>query len=383
MPDHKISVILNDRALINPKTGVGHYITELIRSLSQTHPHIDLLPVYQTYFARKPRRPAEIPPSSAPGPARRWPWWLRRLAQGTYNQTFKTIARLKGCNLYHEPNHIPLPWKGTTITTIHDLSVLRNPDWHPLDRVKWYQQDLVPSLPRSKHFITVSEFTKTEMVDLLGIDPQKITPIALGARYIFHPRPKEQITEWLKRKHLPTDYLLYVGTMEPRKNLPGTLSAYAQLPNTLQQNHPLLIVGAAGWQTESTQSLIDRYRLKDQVRILGYMDDEDLAYLYAGASTLVWPTFYEGFGLPPLECMASGTPVISSNLSSIPEVVGDASILVNPHDNSQIAQAIQKVLEDPQLAQTLAEKGQARSKMFSWKKCAEQHAILYQKFSTD
>ncbi|UCD29236.1 MAG: glycosyltransferase family 4 protein [Planctomycetota bacterium] len=384
MPAKRPRVILNDRALFGPRTGVGHYIAELTAAIGQVDPEINLLAVYQTYFPRRRSKgPFGLSRASAGGPCRRWPWWLRRMAQGTYKQVFKATARLKKCTLYHEPNHIPMPWHGPTITTIHDLSVIRHPEWHPDDRVRWYEQDFNPSLSLSEHFITVSQFSKQEMVELGGIDPQRITPIALAPRAAFYPRPQEEINQWLIGNQLPTEYLIYVGTIEPRKNVEGTLAAYAQLPSTTRKHIPMLIAGAVGWQRESMKSLIEKHRLTQQVRVLGYLNDEALASLYAGARALVWPTLYEGFGLPPLECMASGTPVITSNLSSIPEVTGDAAILIDPADTVQISDAIQKVLEDKQLVQSLTDKGLERSKMFSWARCAAEHATLYRRFSAD
>jgi len=382
MKADRARVILNDRPLRRPWTGVGHYIAQLIAALREHDPELDLLPFYQTYVARGPDAGPRRPPV-APGTRYqpRWPPRLRHVVQDAYNAALGTIGRVGGYQVYHEPNHIPGHWPGAIVTTIHDLSALRCPAWHPPDRVRWYERDFFAALPRSRHFITVSQFSKREMVDLLGIEPDRITVIGLGPRAIFHPRPAQAVAAWLTPHGLPRDYLLYVGTIEPRKNIDGLLAAYAGLPPATRQRVPLLMAGMGGWGRRSAETLVRHHGLDGQVHLLGYVEDEELAYLYAGARALVWPTFYEGFGLPPLECMASGTPVISSNTSSIPEVVGDAGILVDPNDAPQIGRAIARVLDDRQFARSLAARGLERSRTFSWPRAAAGHAAIYRRLA--
>jgi alpha-1,3-rhamnosyl/mannosyltransferase len=264
---------------------------------------------------------------------------------------------------------------------VHDLSVLRHPEWHPTDRVQWYEREFSTSLTRSRHFITVSQFTRQEMMEVLHIPAECISVVSLAAREQFHPRPREEVQRWLAQRGWPNDYILYVGTIEPRKNLEGVLAAYSQLPVALRRRTSLLVVGPQGWGNERVRERVEHYGLRDAVRFLGYMEDAELSYLYCGARLLLWPSFYEGFGLPPLECMASGTPVVSSNCSSIPEVVGDAGILIDPRDTQKISEAIRSVLEDETFAQTLSDRGLARSKLFSWSRCATEHAALYRQYA--
>jgi glycosyltransferase involved in cell wall biosynthesis len=380
MPGHPVSVILNDRCLRNAQTGVGRYVTELLAALPKVDPGIDILAFYRTYLARgnsnDPKAPAGAPAGGSP---RRSPDWLRRLLQGGYELAFEAAGTLRGYRLYHEPNHIPGPWNGPVVTTIHDLSVLRHPDWHPADRVRWYERELLASLPRSAHFITVSEFTRQEMIALLGISPERITAIPLGARAAFVPRPAAEVCAWLAEHGLPAEYLLFVGTMEPRKNVPGLLAAYAGLSDAQRARFPLLMAGAGGWGMQPLEDEIEATGLTGQVHMLGYVPDEDLCWLYAGARALVWPTFYEGFGLPPLECMATGTPVITSHVASLPEVVGDAGLLVEARDTDGFTEALRQVIEDDKLAADLAQRGLARSEAFSWERCAAEHADIYRR----
>ena len=147
-----------------------------------------------------------------------------------------------------------------------------------------------------------------------------------------------------------------------------------------QQRFPLLIAGAGGWGTRPLEDEIEAAGLTGQVRTLGYVADDDLCWLYAGARALVWPTFYEGFGLPPLECMATGTPVITSDVASLPEVVGDAGLLIDAHDTEGFTEAMRQVIEDPKLAAELSRRGLARSEAFSWERCAAEHADIYRRF---
>ncbi|GMU22546.1 MAG: glycosyl transferase [Phycisphaerae bacterium] len=385
MGSDRLRVILDDRCLRNVRTGVGHYVAELIATLPQVAPDLDVLAFCRRFVTRgeSPQAPqggAEM--MKAPRPARgRWPYWARRLVQETYGTAFEALGTLLGYRIYHEPNHIPSPWPGPVVTTIHDLSALRFPAWHPPDRVAWYERSFVAALPRSSHFITVSEFTRREMVDLLGINPERITAIPLGVRAVFHPRPAEAVEAWRKSRGLSGGYVLFVGTHEPRKNLPGLLVAYGRLPESLRRRFPLVIAGAGGWAHERLVDLVVQENLSPDVRMLGYVSDEELAWLYAGARVLVWPTFYEGFGLPPLECMASGTPVVTSQVASLPEVVGDAGVLVDPHDVEGFTRAVARILVDEGWAGELAQAGLARSKAFSWLTCGARHAEIYRQFA--
>jgi len=421
MAADRLKVIVNDRCLRNVRTGVGHYVAELLAALPAVDPALDVKPFYQRLrrgrFVRRaieshargpaPSGPYEPPPDGrgsdvGRGPAirrgsdvggahvdqggsggrlRRPPAALRRWMQAVYELAFEAFGPFGGCRLYHEPNHIPGPWQGPIVTTVHDLSVLRHPEWHPADRVAWYERDFLAALPRSEHFIAVSAFTRQEMIDLLDLAPERISVIHLGVRGVFQPRPREQTAGWLARRGLPARYLLFAGTLEPRKNVEGLLSAYARLPGRLRERFPLLLAGAGGWGDDRLDGLTARMGLSGQVRRLGYVTDEELAWLYAGAAALVWPTLYEGFGLPPLECLASGTPVITSRRASLPEVVGEAGLLVDPRDPAEIASAIERVIEDVDFAQALTRRGLMRAKEFSWLRCAEHHAAIYRRFA--
>ena len=393
-------IIINDRCLRGPRTGVGHYLAELLEHLPREAPDLEFYAFYRSCLARytshssAPDRKSDHdraageaharfgearPAGRTPSLGRRPPWWLRRAALNLYNTAFRWVGQLKGCRLYHEPNHIPAPWPGPIVTTIHDLSVLRHPEWHPADRVRWYARDFQAGLERTSHFITVSEFTRQEMIALANLPADRITVIPLGVREVFHPRPADEVKAWLLGSNLPEHYLLYAGTIEPRKNVPGLLAAYARLPQSLRRQVHLLLAGVTGWGRQTVDEWIDRHALRSQVRVLGYVDDEVLARLYAGAKALVWPTLYEGFGLPPLECMACGTPVITSRLASLPEVTGQAALLVDPQDIEALSDGMIQILEDRLLADRLRTAGLDRAAQFTWPRSARQHADLYRR----
>lgn len=372
-----LRVLLNDRTLRGPKTGVGHYVAELIAAMPGAEPEIQLFPFYQGCLGLGRAAASTAIRGTGEKTRRRPGSWGRRAGLMAYNVAMRFAGTWRGCRLYHEPNHIPAPWRGPIVTTIHDLSVLRHPNWHPADRVRWYEREFHSAMSRTRRFISVSEFTRREMVQLLGIREDRITVIPLAPRAIFQPRPAGKVAAWLTRNRYPAHYILYVGTIEPRKNLANVLSAYAGLPSATRRQWALVVVGMSGWGDEDLNELARRYRIVEQVQWAGYVDDAALAWLYAGAKMLVWPSFYEGFGLPPLECMACGTPVVSSRASSIPEVVGDAGLLVEPQDAGQITLAIQRLLEDHHLSVHLSARGLERARTFSWRACATAHARIY------
>jgi glycosyltransferase involved in cell wall biosynthesis len=390
MSGEPLRVIINDRILRAPRTGIGHYIAQLMARVPLADPAIRLFGMFWRPAPRdhKPAATAAVRNTAEQHSRRDIPPWLRIVVETGYQAAFRCVGSVFRCRLYHEPGHVPGPWGGITLTTIHDLSVLRFPQWHPPDRVRWQQRGLVLAAKRSTHFVAVSEFTKAETIKLLGVRPERVTVIHLGARETFQPRPANAVHTWLASRNLPPSYLLYVGAIEPRKNLPGLVEAYAGLPSDLRQRYPLLIAGGEGWGAINIEILGRRHGLSAspghgaQLRLLGYQGDESLAMLYAGARALVWPTFYEGFGLPPLEAMASGTPVIASATGSLPEVVGDAGLLVNPNDPPAIRAAMQSVIEDDALAERLAGLGQRRATEFSWDRCAAAHAALYRRLTT-
>jgi glycosyltransferase involved in cell wall biosynthesis len=378
-----LTIAINDRPLRPPKTGVGHYVGELLRWLPQVAPRHHYVGFFTGVLGWRPPSIETAPRDAPPGtPTRRPPWFVRHLLQAGYQAAFRLATRRRRYNLYHEPNNIAMRWRGPTITTVHDMSVVRHPEWHPDDRVAWYQREFEKSAAQTTHFICPSAFTKRELVELAGVAPDRVTVIPLAPREPFRPQPPEKLQEVRGRMSLPDAFLLFVGTLEPRKNVDGLLEAYSRLSASVRRCFPLVLVGAAGWGVRGLWERATRLNVQETVLPLGYVTEGDLAALYTAARGLVWPSWYEGFGLPPLECMACGTPVITSNTSSLPEVVGDAGLMVDPGDSAALARTIQRIIEDEAAVADLAARGRARAAQFTWQQCAAAHVAVYERFAT-
>ena len=285
-----------------------------------------------------------------------------------------------GLDVLHSPDFIP-PFRRhcKSIITIHDLAFLLYPHFLTKESARYYGQ-IDQAVKRTDHIIADSESTKQDTIRLLGVPEHKITVIYLSADPIFRPVNDLEILKQIKSKHhITSDFILFVSTIEPRKNLPTLLKAYRQLLDSYKAEVKLVVVGRRGWLSEKVFSLVDELKLTDDVLFLGRVPVEDLLHLYNAAQLLAQPSFYEGFGLPPLEAMACGTPVVVSNVSSLPEVVGDAGLLVDPEDVSELTVAIWRVLTDEALRAELIAKGLKRAQCFSWEKTARQTLALYQR----
>lgn len=373
-----LSVILNDRVLFRPLTGVGHYVAQLLTALRA---HGDTVDVHGFLSAWKtpPKQRTQAPPAGSGGPSWRErvrsSWQLRRVLQGIYRTAFR--LRTGGFALYHEPNHIPIRCNLPTVTTVHDLSVLVHPEWHPQDRVRWYEREFDAGRRQTRRFIAVSEFTKREMTSRLSVSPDIVDVAYLAARPGLRAAAEADVRRLRTDLDLPEQFFLYVGTLEPRKNVAGLLEAFAGLPRELRHRNLLLLAGGRGWKMEALQQQIAAHGLENETRLLGYVADDALAGLYTAATALVWPTFYEGFGLPPLEAMACGCPVIVSNAASLPEVVGDAGVLLGPQDIPAWTAAMQRMAEDGQWRTGWKGRGVEQAAKFSWERCALETIACY------
>lgn len=264
------------------------------------------------------------------------------------------------------------------VVTIHDA----NPHISPrtstaLDRLI-YHVWLPCAVKHVDHFLTVSINSREDITRCLGVPMEKITVIPLAAGKQFRPLPEPEVQLVLSRIGIQYPYILYVGSLEPRKNLLRLLEAYALLFDWSSQWH-LVIVGARNiWKSEPLGKLVQQYNLEPYVHFTGYLPDAELPALYNGADLFVFPSLYEGFGLPVLESMACGTPVITSNTSSLPEIAGDAALLVDPCRVEDIAESMQLVLSNKELAQDLRSRGLERAKLFTWERTASETIAVYE-----
>jgi glycosyltransferase involved in cell wall biosynthesis len=287
------------------------------------------------------------------------------------------VDRLK-VDVFHSPDFIPpLRAGGPSVITIHDLAFLIYPHFLTKDSARYYGQ-IDRAVRRADRVIAVSESTKGDLIRMLGTPEDKIRVIYEAADPLFQPEDRAGALEQVQALfELPGDFILFVSTIEPRKNVTGLLRAYRRLRDDYKLTPVLVLVGARGWLCNEVDELVDKLDLRPYCFFLGSVGSHDLSHLYNAATCLVHPAFYEGFGLPPLEAMACGTPVIVSNVSSLPEVVGDAALLVNPENDEEITVALWRLLTDRVLWTELREKGLCRAAAFSWERAAQQTMAVY------
>lgn len=304
------------------------------------------------------------------------PW--RRILWEQAIQPF-AIQRLKP-DLYHGMAFVaPMINRYPSIVTVYDLSFKRFP--HILSRSRhWYLQTFTKiSCDNATRVIAISQSTARDLTELLNIPAEKIDIALPGVDPEFCPLPPETVERFRAEKKLPNRFILFVGTLEPRKNLPMLIRAYAQLPADLRHTVHLVLGGGKGWQYEDIFATIETHRLENTVHTVGYIPADELALWYNAAEIFAYPTLFEGFGIPILEAMACGKPVLASNTSSLPEAAGDVGILLPPDDPSAWTHTLQKAITDRTWQGQKGQDGQAWSQTFSWQRTAHQTHTSYQK----
>ena len=270
-----------------------------------------------------------------------------------------------------------------SLVTVYDLSFLRYPENFRRGNRLYLSQLMRLSASRANHFIAISEHTARDMVRLLGIEAGKISVIYCGVERQFRPLSRQEIEQFRRKKGLPERMILYLGTIEPRKNIGTLIKAYHRLletwPGSAQSgSRPgLVIAGGKGWEWEEVFGLVEKLELGDQVMFPGFVPDTELPLWYNVAECFAYPSLYEGFGLPALEAMACGTPVITSNSSSLPEVVGEAGLTVSAEDVEGWADALRRMLTDSDLQDRLRQQGLQRAARFSWEETVRQTLTVY------
>jgi glycosyltransferase involved in cell wall biosynthesis len=262
------------------------------------------------------------------------------------------------------------------VITVHDLSFLFYPQGFRALNRSYLQLLTRLSARRARRVIAVSHSTKRDLVQHYRLLPDKVDVIHNGVDASFRPLPADQVAAFRTRAGLPDRFVLFVGTLEPRKNVARLIEAYAQLP---KERPPLMLVGGRGWLYDDIFARVEALDLSDEVRFVGYVPAEDLPCWYNAAELFVYPSLYEGFGLPPLEAMACGTAVITSTASSLPEVVGEAGLLVDPAEPAALAMAMEQILSDRELRETVRAAGRVRAQGFSWKETARCTVDSYQR----
>lgn len=379
-----------------PRTGVGRYLQHLTSAIAELDPSIDLRFFFSLFVQKRPAgEHASLPRRTRTGAPSRLFFQrviftppFTRLYPIVMDAVFRLRTRAGAFDLYHETNYVPRPFDGPTVVTVYDLSLALHPETHPRARVELFRRDFVRRLPWVDRFLAISRTVEQELVGLFDIEPDRVVVTPLGVdRATFHPEDdgKERGTSGAGDPSdgseavasLPPRYLLCVGSLEPRKNLATLLRAYARLPAELRRSHPVLLAGPPGWKFEPVWEEVRFLGLERQVRRLGFTSETTLATLYRRATAFVFPSIYEGFGLPPLEAMASGAPVLCSDIPAVSEVVGDAALRVPPHDVEAWREGLETILSDEDLRTRLRSRGVERAGGFTWSRCAEATLGVY------
>ncbi|ARN74947.1 glycosyltransferase family 4 protein [Oceanicoccus sagamiensis] len=415
-----MKIILEASALHPPLTGIGRYTYELAKRLPEQDDIDEVSYLFRgrlvkeiPYDPKQPHAVSEAPePSHTAGNTKtkqafytRFRWlYYNRLTAFLLRACFALIARIGHWILYskvhlkallqplllfinspaskdvvlHAPNFVAPYISATSILTIHDLSIFKYPECHPASRVKYLSKAIPKSVKRASYIITDSEFTRSEVIEYFNFDPKHVIAIPLGVDPAFKPRTAPDIHQALQRYDLEYGgYALTVSTLEPRKNITQLIQCYLQLPEEVSRQRPLVIIGGKGWGSAPIMELIKEGEARSALRYLNYVHEDDLPLLYAGAHAFMLLSLYEGFGLPVAEAMASGVPVLCSNVSSLPEVSNGASYLVDPHDPATIMPGLDTVLHDQAWREQAIAKGLEVSANYCWEEVANNVAAVY------
>lgn len=303
---------------------------------------------------------------------------LRSIGWLSYERRLRRCAKNNGFHVYHETNYTPSAIKDVPqVFTLYDLSLMKYRETHPRSRVWFSDVFFKRRMKYAAHVITISDFVRSEVCDDLHLDREKVTAIPLAPSPFFFPRDRVKARGVIKELGLPKEFILFVGTLEPRKNLSLLVKALA----VCEHDIPIVLAGWDGWGDDAWLKAAETQGLRNRIFTTGYVDEETLACLYSSALALVFPSLYEGFGLPVLEAMACGCPVICSNAASLPEVAGDAALLIDPFQVGDLAAAVDKVVGDHALREDLIRKGLLRSAQFSWERTAKQTLAVFRAVS--
>ncbi len=361
---------IDARLIFYQQAGIGQYILRLTQGLAG----IDQEDEFVLFQSRKDQSHLVSAPNF-----RRYPLWTP--SHHRFESWALSLELLfHSLDLVHSPDFIPPSYLSCpSVITVHDLAFLLYPRFLTRQSARYYGQ-IDGAARRSKRIIAVSQSTKRDIVRLLGVPEDKVSVIYEAAHPIFRPLDRALARQHVKDVYgICDDFILFVSTLEPRKNLPTLLQAFKRLIDVHRTPVKLVVAGHQGWLTEPMNEMVDKLHLENDVRFLGGVPNEELLHLYNAARVFALPSFYEGFGLPPLEAMACGTPVVVSNTSSLPEVVGDAGLLVDPNDAEAWSVALWRVLSDENLQLEMCQKGLRRTPLFSWERAARETLEVYRK----
>lgn len=370
-------LILSVDALRPPLTGIGRYTWELVRRLQLRSDLTQLRFFRNGRWVGDPARllmapSAETVPATSMGdaPAPAWVRWPRALY-------WHTTCRY---NVFHAPNYFLPVYARHGVVTVHDLSVFKYPQAHPVERVRQFEQRFRSTLALASQLITDSNTVRQEVIHELGWPPERVTAIPLGVGSEYQPRSAAQLASTLATYGLAAGgYTLCVATIEPRKRIDALLAGYRRLPSALRREVPLVLVGGKGWMAERLHEQIESAGAEGWLHYIGYVPAEALPCLYAGARLFAYLSEYEGFGLPVAEAMASGVPVLTSDRSCLPDTAGGAAMLVNPDDVDDVAVKLQQIAQDERWRAGAVAAGLAVTARYSWETCVDETMAVYRR----
>lgn len=368
---NKFHLIINTLPLIGTKTGIGRYLYEITKRIKDETIYDKTF--FCGFYSKKLINSEENESKLS---------YLKEvIAEFSFLKTFVRNLLFKFSSLsfnkfdlYWEANFIPIKniKSKKTVTSVHDFSFILHKEFHPKERVKYFENFFYTNILRSNKIICFSFFTKQEILSMLDFTEEDVHVIYHGIEHNLFKIQNNLNVDF----YLPKKFIFSVGSIEPRKNLLGLLEAYDLLEDNFKMEYKLVLAGFKGWENKEIMTLIEKN--KENIHYLGFISDIELVKVYNLATCFVFPSFYEGFGLPVLESMACGTPVICSNTSSLPEVGGDVVVYCNPYDVYDIKNKIEIVLNDENLQKEMIKNGLERAKLFSWEKSAEEHMKVFE-----
>ena len=381
-----MKIIANANSLLSPWTGIGQYTAHLLSTLKE----IDTINEYHYYygfFSQSLPPIKKLDPSADRNSLEQYKILLfknlrtiltqipllgplRRNLRSWYSKMTQ-VGKPQEFDLYFEPNFLPVDEikAKKIVTMMFDLSAILYPEWHPEERTRSFRKYFDQSLSKSNGILTATQFVKNQMIEHLKIPADKIYVTPICCNEIFYKPPSDQ--EQLDIKPLPKNYILFVGSIEPRKNVLSLLKAFQHLPSNYKKESTILFCGPKGWKNKEVFEFIAQNKMEPIVQFRHYVSNEELQILYNKALALVYPSFYEGFGLPPLEAMSSGCPVLASNIPTHKEICGDGVLYADPFSWEDIADKLKKIFDDSALRKNLIERGKKRAHDFSWEKTAK------------
>ena len=379
MVEDKIQIAVEIQPALEDHTGVGWYVYELLKNIDKSE--MEITGNYFNFMNRHDYNKPLLNLGLRYDKLKYIPYKIYKILTEKYNVPYNLFFRKK-IDIFHFTRYIlPNNIKGKVILNIYDLVFEKHIETMESKNRENFKRSFYKSVERADQIITISESSKNELIEILKVPENKIHIVHPGIDFQkFNNRDIVITKKVISKYSLPKDYILYLGTLEPRKNVENIIRAYANLKKSGEIKENLVLAGKKGWLFYEIFDLIKSLDLEDEVILTGYIDECEKPVIYQNAKLFIFPSLYEGFGMPILEAMAAGIPVITSNVSAMPEVAGDAAILVNPLDCKEISGAILKILKSNELSNVLVNKGFEQCKKFTWSNSANKLVEIYKKY---